>query len=159
MIGVGITPEGINQNYIIYEFALDRAWYHDPTDVFKWINEYTLTRYGFENEHVQKAWKLLKVRSVQFYLKKKSVFFIVFLQTQNTNSRKFIHNYRRQFIRTTDHLIMGNMLFVVVHQLILHHGFVMLFTNFIPNKCPLPIVLFIYIFIPISDMVQSHAYR
>lgn len=61
MIGVGITPEGINQNYVIYEFALDRAWYQTSTDVLKWINEYTLNRYGFENKHVKNAWKILKV--------------------------------------------------------------------------------------------------
>lgn len=64
MVGVGITPEGINQNYVIYEFALDRAWHQDSTDVFKWINEYTLNRYGFENEHVQKAWHILKASAI-----------------------------------------------------------------------------------------------
>jgi len=26
MVGVGITMEGINQNEIMYEFALEQAW-------------------------------------------------------------------------------------------------------------------------------------
>jgi len=28
MIGVGITMEGINQNEIMYEFALEQSWRH-----------------------------------------------------------------------------------------------------------------------------------
>lgn len=61
MVGVGITPEGINQNYVIYEFALDRGWYQETTDIQKWIDEYTLSRYGVENAHIQSAWQILKV--------------------------------------------------------------------------------------------------
>lgn len=61
MVGVGITPEGINQNYVMYEFALDRAWYQEPTNISKWLNEYTLNRYGIENDHIQAAWQILKV--------------------------------------------------------------------------------------------------
>lgn len=60
MIGVGITPEGINQNYVMYEFALDRGWYQETTDVAKWINQYTINRYGIDNEHIQKSWTILK---------------------------------------------------------------------------------------------------
>ncbi|XP_031634648.1 alpha-N-acetylglucosaminidase-like [Contarinia nasturtii] len=60
MVGVGITPEGINQNYIMYEFALDRSWYQDSTDIPKWIKQYTLNRYGIENEHIRNAWNILK---------------------------------------------------------------------------------------------------
>lgn len=61
MIGVGITPEGINQNYVMYEFALDQNWYQHPTNISKWINEYILNRYGIENQHIQNAWKILTV--------------------------------------------------------------------------------------------------
>lgn len=61
MVGVGITPEGINQNYVMYEFALDRGWYQRPTDVMKWINDYTSSRYGVQDTHIESAWKILKV--------------------------------------------------------------------------------------------------
>lgn len=37
LVGVGITPEGINQNYVMYDFALDRAWYQNSVDVDKWL--------------------------------------------------------------------------------------------------------------------------
>lgn len=62
MIGVGITPEGINQNYVMYEFALDRAWYQNSTDVPKWITAYAFNRYGIEDIHLQNAWKILRVQ-------------------------------------------------------------------------------------------------
>lgn len=62
MIGVGITPEGINQNYVMYEFALERGWNQQPTNVSKWINQYAFSRYGIEDTHIQSAWKILKVR-------------------------------------------------------------------------------------------------
>lgn len=62
MVGVGITPEGINQNYAMYDFALSRAWNQNPTNVTKWINEYTFSRYGIQNEHIATAWKILKVK-------------------------------------------------------------------------------------------------
>lgn len=62
MVGVGITPEGINQNYVMYEFALDRGWYQNSTDVPTWITAYASNRYGMNDDHLQKAWNILRVR-------------------------------------------------------------------------------------------------
>lgn len=56
MIGVGITPEGINQNYMIYDFALDRAWSQNTVNITKWIKQYAFNRYGFENVNISNAW-------------------------------------------------------------------------------------------------------
>lgn len=61
MVGVGITPEGINQNYVMYEFALDRAWYQNSTDIPKWIADYSVNRYGIEDSNLQSAWEMLRV--------------------------------------------------------------------------------------------------
>jgi hypothetical protein len=38
MLGVGITMEGINQNEIIYEFALEQSWRTplNDTELSKW---------------------------------------------------------------------------------------------------------------------------
>lgn len=62
MVGVGITPEGINQNYVMYEFALDRAWYQNSTDVPDWITTYAFNRYGIDDDHLKSAWAILRVR-------------------------------------------------------------------------------------------------
>ncbi|XP_037025538.1 alpha-N-acetylglucosaminidase [Bradysia coprophila] len=63
MYGVGITPEGINQNYVMYEFALERGWDHTPANLEKWFQQYALGRYGQDNDFIKKAWHLLR-RSV-----------------------------------------------------------------------------------------------
>lgn len=60
MVGVGITPEGINQNYVMYDFALDRAWLQDSVNVTKWIEHYAFVRYGFKNVGILSAWRLLR---------------------------------------------------------------------------------------------------
>lgn len=61
MIGVGITPEGINQNYVMYEFALERGWEHDSVATDKWFDHYAFARYGQRNVFVQSAWERLRV--------------------------------------------------------------------------------------------------
>lgn len=56
MIGVGITPEGINQNYVVYEFTLEKAWEFKEINHKQWIKRYANTRYGFESNNVQHGW-------------------------------------------------------------------------------------------------------
>ncbi|VDH90347.1 alpha-N-acetylglucosaminidase [Mytilus galloprovincialis] len=60
MVGLGLTPEGINQNEVIYEFFLENVWRKQPRDVSKWISDYTTKRYGKYNKIVDLAWQYLK---------------------------------------------------------------------------------------------------
>lgn len=47
MIGVGITPEGINQNYVVYDLMLESAWRKEPVqDLNTWVADYAERRYG-----------------------------------------------------------------------------------------------------------------
>ena len=46
MVGTGITPEGINQNYMLYEFMLEQGYTVQPTNVSAWVEKYVLRRYG-----------------------------------------------------------------------------------------------------------------
>lgn len=63
MLGFGITPEGINQNYVMYEFALERGWDQTPVDTHKWMDHYVHSRYGAEvNQEARTAWDHLRVR-------------------------------------------------------------------------------------------------
>ena len=36
MVGIGLTPEGINQNNVMYEFMMENAWRREPTDLTQW---------------------------------------------------------------------------------------------------------------------------
>ncbi|XP_067625676.1 alpha-N-acetylglucosaminidase isoform X2 [Eurosta solidaginis] len=59
MIGVGITPEGINQNYVMYALALERGWLYDDIDLENWFEIYADVRYGTRDRRLHKVWQLL----------------------------------------------------------------------------------------------------
>ncbi|XP_059061052.1 alpha-N-acetylglucosaminidase [Achroia grisella] len=59
MIGIGLTPEGINQNYVVYDLMLESAWRKGPVrDLDAWVGEYAARRYGCNDTGV--AWKYLR---------------------------------------------------------------------------------------------------
>lgn len=60
MIGIGISPEGINQNYVMYEFMLDQGIGPGPKNIAEWISGYAKRRYGVENHYIDKGWQLLR---------------------------------------------------------------------------------------------------
>ncbi|XP_001865888.2 alpha-N-acetylglucosaminidase [Culex quinquefasciatus] len=60
MIGTGITPEGIQQNYGLYEFALEMGWNPDISDVDGWFKRYALVRYGNDDKRLQDAWSIFR---------------------------------------------------------------------------------------------------
>lgn len=66
MIGVGITPEGISQNYVVYEFALEKGWQYKEINHKKWLKKYARCRYGFESSTIEHGWMML-LKSVYAY--------------------------------------------------------------------------------------------
>ena len=36
MVGIGLTPEGINQNDVVYEFMMENAWRKEPRNISQW---------------------------------------------------------------------------------------------------------------------------
>jgi len=61
MIGIGLTPEGIEQNDIMYDFMMETTWYTSPVDLDIWVSNYTHRRYGVIDEDLMSAWNLLQV--------------------------------------------------------------------------------------------------
>ncbi|ETW08498.1 hypothetical protein, variant [Aphanomyces invadans] len=59
MIGLGLTMEGIFQNYIVYDLALEMAWRSHPMQLDAWIQSYVHQRYHVVNEHALKGWAFL----------------------------------------------------------------------------------------------------
>ena len=55
MIGVGLTPEGIEQNDIIYDFMIETIWYTSPVDLNQWVTNYAHRRYGYINDDLTNA--------------------------------------------------------------------------------------------------------
>ncbi|KAK7919525.1 hypothetical protein WMY93_010809 [Mugilogobius chulae] len=59
MVGTGMTPEGIEQNPVIYELMSELAWRKEPVNLAKWVSLYAIRRYGSTQENLGTAWKLL----------------------------------------------------------------------------------------------------
>ena len=50
MVGIGSTPEGINQNHINFELLYEMAWRGNQTiDRFQWMHQYVMRRYNDKN--------------------------------------------------------------------------------------------------------------
>ncbi|UKJ08915.1 alpha-N-acetylglucosaminidase [Solitalea lacus] len=59
MKGIGIMPEGIHNNPVVYELMLNLGWQKDKVDVSEWIKGFTYSRYGKQNSHISTAWQEL----------------------------------------------------------------------------------------------------
>lgn len=59
MVGIGMTPEGIEQNPVMYELMSELAWRKEPVNLAKWASLYAIRRYGSTDEKLTQAWVLL----------------------------------------------------------------------------------------------------
>ncbi len=57
--GIGMFPEAIEHNPIIYDAAAEMAWRREKPDTKKWMDDYLLARYGSSDEKVSLAWDTL----------------------------------------------------------------------------------------------------
>ncbi|WP_279299294.1 alpha-N-acetylglucosaminidase [Paraflavisolibacter caeni] len=58
MKGVGIMPEGIHNNPVVYNLVLDLAWHPEKVETPDWIKSFVVARYGKDNEKIQQAWQI-----------------------------------------------------------------------------------------------------
>lgn len=59
MRGIGITPEGIEQNPALFALMLENVWSDTPIDADKWLINYAQRRYGQSNVRINEAWHIL----------------------------------------------------------------------------------------------------
>lgn len=59
LVGLGLTPEGIEQNPVVYELMSELAWRKEPVNLSKWVSLYALRRYGSMDENLAVAWQIL----------------------------------------------------------------------------------------------------
>ena len=63
LAGVGMTPEGIENNPVMFELLTELPWREAGFSTDEWLTEYVHARYGAADDSVDKAWALL-ARSV-----------------------------------------------------------------------------------------------
>lgn len=59
MMGIGLTPEGIEQNPALFELMLENVWRDTPIDADAWVVDYARRRYGQKNQSAADAWRIL----------------------------------------------------------------------------------------------------
>lgn len=60
LTGIGLVPEGIEQNPVIYSLMLHHVWDDQPVDLDQWLPNYVHSRYGQKNQYTEKAWDILR---------------------------------------------------------------------------------------------------
>ena len=58
MKGVGILPEGIDNNPVVYELVLELPWHADRVEVSEWLENYVRARYGRADDRLLGAWRI-----------------------------------------------------------------------------------------------------
>jgi alpha-N-acetylglucosaminidase len=59
LVGLGVFPEAIEQNPVVYDLALDLAWMQAGPDLAQWLQGYITARYGHDSPQAQEAWRIL----------------------------------------------------------------------------------------------------
>lgn len=59
MRGIGVTPEGIEQNPALFALMLENVWNDTPIDADKWVQNYARRRYAKDNTQANEAWHIL----------------------------------------------------------------------------------------------------
>lgn len=59
MTGIGLTPEGIENNPMMYELVSELMWRPEKFTKEAWLEGYAKARYGAKNNNVTKAWNQL----------------------------------------------------------------------------------------------------
>ena len=59
MLGIGLTPEGIEQNPALYQLMLENVWNDQPVQLQEWLKSYSHQRYATENADINQAWEIL----------------------------------------------------------------------------------------------------
>ena len=65
MRGMGISPEGTNNNPARYDLFLEMMWETEDMDLEKWVDHYVERRYGSVTPNARKAWAQLLLSGYQ----------------------------------------------------------------------------------------------
>ncbi|MBR7128927.1 MAG: alpha-N-acetylglucosaminidase [Tidjanibacter sp.] len=59
MCGIGLTPEGIEHNPMMFAMMLENVWREEPIEVGDFVADYLEERYGGRNEQAEQAWGII----------------------------------------------------------------------------------------------------
>ncbi len=59
LTGIGLTPEGIEVNPVIFDLFGTMVWENENVNLDQWTREYVRRRYGSDDPKLQQAWNIL----------------------------------------------------------------------------------------------------
>lgn len=59
MVGLGVSPEGVFNNPINFDFMFEIPWHDGRFSVKEWLNDYVKFRYGNNDKSMSKVWQIL----------------------------------------------------------------------------------------------------
>jgi len=59
MSGIAVTPEGTENNPVLFDFVYDLGWTKQKPNIDAWIKNYCHYRYGIQSDTIEKAWGIL----------------------------------------------------------------------------------------------------
>ncbi len=62
--GIGATPEAIEQVPVLYDALFELPWRPTKPDAAEWMADYTVSRYGVENDNAKAAWEKLRTSAL-----------------------------------------------------------------------------------------------
>jgi alpha-N-acetylglucosaminidase len=60
MVGIGLTPEAIENNFPLYDMMMEWVWRGDFINVTNWVSEYAIRRYGVVSGKAAAAWSIFQ---------------------------------------------------------------------------------------------------
>ncbi len=60
LAGIGMAPEGFENNEVIYELMADAGWSDKPIDLDAWLKNYDICRYGDTDKALDDYWKIIR---------------------------------------------------------------------------------------------------
>lgn len=60
MVAIGLTPEAIDTNPIVYDLMLQMGWRSELFDVSAWVQQWAVRRYGRYSPSASQAWSILQ---------------------------------------------------------------------------------------------------
>ncbi|MPQ44683.1 alpha-N-acetylglucosaminidase TIM-barrel domain-containing protein [Clostridium tarantellae] len=58
MKGIGMTPEALGSNPVLFDLLFEMAWTEDEVNVDEWLKDYIERRYGKYTDNAYKAWQV-----------------------------------------------------------------------------------------------------
>ena len=60
LVGMGMAPEGTEQNPVLYELGADMFWRDEAPELGEWLGSYARRRYGEATQEMSEAWEILE---------------------------------------------------------------------------------------------------